>query len=167
MLYEDLTKTVGNTPMLHLNRFKKGELKAEIYAKLECFNPLSSIKDRAALSMIEDAEEKGLLKKGAVVVEPTSGNTGVGLAFVCAIKGYKLILTMPESMSIERRKLLAQLGAELVLTEASKGMTGSVEKAFEIAATYENAFIPNQFENQANADAHRKNTALEIINDMG
>jgi cysteine synthase A len=138
----------------------------EVWMKLEKTNPGGSIKDRIALAMIEDAEQKGMIKKDTVIVEPTSGNTGVGLAFVCAVKGYKLILTMPESMSIERRKLLALYGAELVLTPREKGMKGAIEKARELVLENKNSFMPLQFDNQANVDIHRKTTATEILQDF-
>jgi cysteine synthase A len=160
----DITKLVGNTPLVRLNKITKG-VDAEIVAKLEFFNPCGSIKDRIGVSMIEAAEKKGLLKKDSVVVEPTSGNTGIALAFVCAVKGYKLILTMPETMSIERRNMLKALGAELVLTPGSEGMNGAIKKAEEIAGKNKKAFIPQQFKNPANPEVHRRTTALEIWND--
>lgn len=159
----DMTELVGNTPMVKLNKLNKGG--AEIYLKLEYFNPANSIKDRAALQMITDAENDGRLVNGSVVIEPTSGNTGIGLAMVCAIKGYKLILTMPESMSIERRMLLSAYGAELVLTPASAGMKGAVDKALELSREYENSFIPSQFDNPSNPKAHVLNTSEEIWKD--
>lgn len=162
----NLTELVGHTPMLALNGFCKANgITCQIAAKLEYFNPLGSAKDRVALAMIEDAEQKGLLNKETVIIEPTSGNTGVGLAFVAAVKGYRLILTMPENMSEERKKLLAALGAQLVLTPASEGMQGSIDKARQIADELGNAWIPGQFSNPANADAHRKTTATEILRD--
>lgn len=161
---KDITKLVGGTPLVQINKLNANN-SHKIYAKLEFFNPLSSIKDRIALAMIEDAEQKGLLAPDSVIIEPTSGNTGIGLAFVAAVKRYKLILTMPESMSIERRKLLAALGADLVLTPASKGMKGAVEKAEELAGNAENTFFPQQFKNEANAEIHRKTTAQEIWQD--
>lgn len=163
---EDLTELIGNTPLLKMSRF--AELRGSygnIIAKLEYFNPLGSSKDRAALEMIEDAEKRGELTDGGVIIEATSGNTGIGLAYVAVIKGYKLILTMPENMSEERKKLLRALGAELVLTPAANGMNGAVQKANELKEEYGNAFIPNQFANPANPNAHRKTTAAEILRD--
>jgi cysteine synthase len=164
MIYKDITKTVGNTPLVRINRMVKG-LGAKIFVKVESFNPLSSVKDRLAVAMIDDAEIKGFIKEGTVIIEPTSGNTGIGLAFVCAARGYRLILTMPETMSIERRQLVAILGAEIVLTEGAKGMTGAVQKAEELAAEIPGSFIPQQFKNPANPEIHRKTTALEILSD--
>jgi len=165
-VYDNILQTVGNTPMVKLNRLaQEAGAKADIYAKLEFFNPLSSVKDRIALSMVEAAEASGKINKDTVMVEPTSGNTGIALAFVCAAKGYKLILTMPESMSVERRKMLKILGAELVLTEAAKGMKGAIEKAQEIANSNPNALILQQFMNPANPLIHRNTTANEIWND--
>lgn len=161
---EDITKLIGNTPLLAINRLNSTG-KAKIAAKLESFNPLSSIKDRIGYALIEDAEERGLINKDTVIIEPTSGNTGIGLAFVSAVKGYRLILTMPETMSIERRKLLKVFGAELVLTDGARGMSGAIEKAEELAATIPNSFIAQQFQNQANPDMHRKTTAEEIWSD--
>ncbi len=159
-LANSILDTVGGTPLVRLNRITEG-LDAEIYLKCEFFNPLGSVKDRIGKAMIEAAERSGLLKPGGLVVEPTSGNTGIALAFVCAAKGYKLLLTMPETMSIERRILLNMLGAEIVLTPGSKGMPGAIERARLIAAE-QNAFLPQQFENPANPDIHRRTTAEEI-----
>lgn len=158
--YDNITQTVGNTPLVRLNRINEGA--AVIYAKLEAFNPLSSVKDRAALAMIEGAEKRGELKSDSVIIEPTSGNTGLGLAMVAAVKGYRLIITMPETMSIERRKLLSALGAELVLTDGALGMKGAIAKANEIAASLEHSYIPSQFENRDNPDIHYKTTGPEI-----
>jgi len=163
-IFEDITKTVGNTPLVRLHRINQG-LNADILAKIESFNPLSSVKDRIGVAMIEDAEANGLLNTDSVIIEPTSGNTGIALAFVCAARGYRLILTMPETMSMERRQLLNILGAELVLTEAAKGMKGAVEKAEELAKTTPHSFMPQQFANPANPAIHRKTTAEEIWND--
>ncbi|TCO07036.1 cysteine synthase A [Natronoflexus pectinivorans] len=157
----NITELVGKTPLVKINKLVNADA-AELVAKCEFFNPAGSVKDRIALSMIEDAERKGILTKDSIIVEPTSGNTGVGLAFVSAVKGYKLILTMPESMSIERRKLLKKFGAELVLTPAANGMKGAIAKATEIAAENPNSFIPQQFKNLANPEIHRKTTAEEI-----
>ncbi len=160
---DNITQLIGKTPLVRLSSFSQDG--AEVVAKVESFNPLGSAKDRVGFAMIEDAEKKGLLKKGATVIEPTSGNTGVGLAFTCAVKGYKLILTMPESMSAERRALLAALGAELVLTPASEGMSGAIRRADELAAETEGSFIPGQFVNPANPEIHEKTTGPEIIAD--
>ncbi len=163
---ENLTELAGNTPMVKVSGFAaKHKIDSEIVAKLEYFNPLGSAKDRVGIALIEDAEKKGFIKDGAVIIEPTSGNTGVGLALSCAVKGYKLILTMPENMSRERILLLKALGAEIVLTDANKGMTGAIEKAREIKNNTENSFIPDQFNNPANADIHRKTTGPEILRD--
>lgn len=163
MLVESITELVGNTPLLHMQRFSDHhELAATVLAKLECFNPASSVKDRVALAMVIAAEKKGLLKRGGTIIEPTSGNTGIGLAWVAAARGYKLILTMPESMSIERRKLAAQFGAEVVLTPAAEGMTGAIARAEQLHAQIPDSFIPQQFSNSANPEAHRKTTAKEI-----
>jgi cysteine synthase len=163
-IFEDITKTVGNTPLVRLNRIAKG-LDAEVVGKLEFFNPLGSIKDRIAVSMIEDAEKKGLLKEGSVIIEPTSGNTGIGLAFVSAVKKYRLVLTMPDNMSIERCSMLEALGAEIVLTPGKKGMAGAVKKSEELANQIPGAFMPQQFRNPANPEVHRSTTAEEIWKD--
>lgn len=164
---KSLIELIGHTPLIELSGLEKElGLKARLIAKVEYFNPLGSVKDRAALGMITDAKEKGILKKGGAIIEPTSGNTGVGLAFISAIMGYRLKLTMPESMSIERRKLLKALGAEIVLTPSEKGMSGAIEKAKELLSEDETAFFPNQFENIANREMHRQTTAKEIIEDM-
>jgi len=159
-IFEDITATVGYTPLVRIN--KLGSVEATILIKLENFNPCSSIKDRIALWMIKDGEKKGLINSDTVIIEPTSGNTGIGLSFVCACRGYKLILTMPESMSIERRKILKMFGAEIVLTEAAGGMAGAVKKAEELVKQYENSFMPQQFKNPANPKVHREVTAEEI-----
>jgi cysteine synthase A len=161
---KDITGLIGNTPLVKLNKIGKGT-GASIIVKVESFNPLSSIKDRIALSMIEAAEKSGNVKKDTIFIEPTSGNTGIGLAFVCAAKGYKLVLIMPETMSIERRQLFKALGSEVILTEGSKGMSGAVEKAEEMAAADKKYLLLQQFENPANPEIHRKTTALEIWND--
>ncbi|HEV2438156.1 MAG TPA: cysteine synthase A [Verrucomicrobiae bacterium] len=160
-IYNNIVETVGRTPLVKLNKVTAG-LPATILLKCEFFNPLSSVKDRIGMSMIEDAEKRGVLKKDTVVIEPTSGNTGIALAFVCAAKGYKLILTMPETMSIERRTLLAMLGAKLVLTPGAEGMKGAIAKAEQLAKETPNSWIPQQFENPANVEIHRKTTAEEI-----
>jgi cysteine synthase len=160
----DITKTTCDTPMVWLNNIARG-IDARICGKLESFNPLSSVKDRIGVAMIDDAEEEGLLSKGATVVEPTSGNTGIGLAFTCAARGYKLILTMPETMSVERRNLLAVLGAEVILTSGSEGMRGAMAKAEELVASIPGSFMPMQFSNPANPRIHRETTAREIWDD--
>jgi cysteine synthase A len=157
----NLTDLIGRTPLLKLNRVSKG-LEAQVVVKLESFNPGGSVKDRIGFSMIKDAEEKGLLNKDSVIIEPTSGNTGIALALVAAIRGYRLILTMPDTMSIERRNLLKAYGAELVLTPGAKGMRGAIEKADELAAEIPNSFVPQQFNNPANPEIHRQTTAEEI-----
>ncbi|MBQ8808613.1 MAG: cysteine synthase family protein, partial [Clostridia bacterium] len=166
MIYKQITQLVGKTPLMELcNYEKENNIDAKIIAKLEFLNPGGSAKDRIAVRMIEQAEKEGVLKKGGIIIEPTSGNTGIGLAVVGAAKGYKVILTMPETMSVERRNLLRAYGAEIVLTEGSKGMTGAVEKANELAQKYENSFIPGQFENMYNPEAHYLTTGPEIWQD--
>mgnify|MGYP000538859861 CR=1 FL=1 len=165
-IYEDITKTIGNTPLVRINNLTKG-FNATILAKLESFNPLSSLKDRIGVSMMDAAEKSGKINKNTTIIEPTSGNTGISLAFICAARGYRLILTMPETMSVERRQLLKIFGAELVLTEGSKGMTGAIEKAKELAANTKNSYVPQQFNNPANPEIHRKTTAEEIWADTG
>jgi cysteine synthase A len=162
-IFDDITATVGCTPLVRIN--KLASAKTTVLAKLESRNPCGSVKDRIAVSMIKAAEDKGLIKSDTLIVEPTSGNTGIGLALVCAAKGYRLILTMPESMSIERRKLLRLFGAEIVLTPAERGMPGAVEKAEGLVAEYRSAFMPQQFKNPANPQVHRETTAKEILND--
>jgi cysteine synthase A len=163
---KNLTELIGNTPLLELSNYsRQNNLEAVLIAKLEYFNPLSSVKDRIGYAMIKDAEERGVLKKDSIIIEPTSGNTGIGLAFVAAARGYKLILTMPETMSLERRNLLKALGAELVLTPGPEGMQGAIRKAEELAAQTPHSFIPNQFTNPANPEIHRKTTAEEIWRD--
>lgn len=163
-IYNSITETVGQTPLILLQRLGKG-LPGRVALKMESRNPVASVKDRIGVAMIEDAEKKGLLKPGATVVEPTSGNTGIALAFTCAAKGYKLILTMPESMSVERRHLLRIFGAELVLTPAEKGMSGAIARAEEIVATTPGAWMPQQFKNPANPEVHRRTTAQELWED--
>ena len=166
-VYQHIYETVGHTPLVELTNLEKNlNLKAKIVAKVEFFNPGGSVKDRIALAMIEDAEAKGLLKKGSVIIEPTSGNTGIGLAMVAAAKGYHLILTMPETMSIERRNLAKAYGAEVVLTEGTKGMKGAIAKAQELANQYPNSFIPSQFTNPANPRVHYLTTGPEIYTDI-
>lgn len=163
-IYEELTDLIGGTPLVKLNKITVG-IKSEIVAKLESFNPGGSVKDRIALNMIKTAEGKGLINKDSVIIEPTSGNTGIGLAFVTAARGYRLILTMPDTMSVERRSLLKAYGAELVLTPGADGMNGAIKKALELAEEVPNSFIPQQFENLANPEIHRNTTAEEIWSD--
>lgn len=165
-IFSDVSHTVGKTPLVQLNHLTKG-LDTTVLAKLEFRNPLGSVKDRIGLSMIEAAEAEGRLSRDTLIVEPTSGNTGIGLAFVCALKKYRLILTMPETMSIERRKLLKHLGAEIVLTPGSEGMQGAIRKAKELLSKNTGAFMPDQFSNPANPEIHRKTTAVEIWDDTG
>lgn len=165
-IYKSVDQLIGNTPLLKLTKIEqKYELKANIYAKLEYFNPAGSVKDRIAKAMIDDAEERGILKPDSVIIEPTSGNTGIGLASVAAARGYRLIIVMPETMSIERRKLMEAYGAELVLTEGAKGMKGAIEKAEQLSKEIPNSFIPSQFENKANPKTHRESTGPEIYRD--
>ncbi len=164
MKVDNILQTIGNTPHVRINNLFRNDI--EVWMKVERFNPGSSIKDRIALAMIEDAEAKGLINKDTVIVEPTSGNTGIGLALVCAVKGYRLVLTMPESMSVERRKAMKAYGAELVLTAKELGMGGAIAKATELAAEHANSWIPQQFNNEANAEVHRNTTAQEILADF-
>jgi len=161
---DDITELVGNTPLVRLNRIAQG-LNGTVVAKLESFNPMSSVKDRTGLAMIDAAEKAGRIRKSSVIVEPTSGNTGIALAFVCAARGYRLVITMPETMSVERRQLLEALGAEVVLTPGSEGMTGAVRRAEALAAETPNSFMPQQFKNPANPRVHRETTAEEIWRD--
>ncbi len=163
-IYDDITRTVGRTPLVRINKMARG-LDANLLVKVESFNPLSSVKDRIGVAMIEAAERDGKLKENSVIIEPTSGNTGIALAFVAAAKGYRLILTMPDTMSIERRHLLNILGAEVVLTEGAKGMKGAIDRADELAAEIPDSFVPQQFNNPANPEVHRRTTAEEIWND--
>ena len=166
-VYESAYEMIGSTPLLHLRNLQEFlGLEANLYAKIESRNPSGSIKDRIALSMIEDAEERGIIKKGYTIIEPTSGNTGIGLASVAASKGYKAIMVMPETMSIERRKIIAAYGAEIVLTEGKKGMAGAIEKANELAKDIPNSFVPSQFDNPANPSIHYRKTGIEIYDDM-
>src|SRR6266581_4067726 len=163
-IYDEITQTIGHTPLVRLRRVV-GNARATVVAKLESFNPLWSVKDRIGVSMISAAERDGRINKDTTIIEPTSGNTGIGLAFTCAARGYKLTVTMPESMSLERRRLLKAFGAEIVLTPRERGMTGAIEKAKELLTSYPKSFMPQQFENPANPEIHRKTTAEEIWND--
>ena len=163
-IYDDITQTIGNTPLIRLRRVTNG-CQAEVVAKLENFNPLWSVKDRIGVAMIDAAEAQGKIKSDTVIIEPTSGNTGIALAFTCAARGYRLIVTMPESMSLERRRLLKAFGAEIVLTPAAEGMPGAVRKAEELVKNTPNAFMPQQFKNPANPEIHRRTTAEEIWRD--
>ena len=165
-IYKDIVETVGRTPLVRLNRVTAG-VPATILLKCEFFNPLGSVKDRIGMSMIDDAERRGIIKKDTTIIEPTSGNTGIALAFVCAARGYKLILTMPDTMSLERRTLLAMLGAKLVLTPGSEGMKGAIARAEQLARETPNSWIPQQFDNPANPEIHKRTTAEEIWNDTG
>lgn len=165
-VYDNISQLVGTTPLMKLNNYiAEHDLPATILAKLEYFNPAGSVKDRVAREMLDDAEARGLIKKGATIIEPTSGNTGIGLAAIAASRGYRAIMTMPETMSIERQNLLRAYGAEVVLTEGAKGMAGAIAKAEELAKTIDNSFLPGQFTNQANPQAHKKTTGVEIWND--
>lgn len=168
MLYKSLIELIGNTPLLELSRYNlENAVKARILGKLEYYNPLGSVKDRTAYSMLQAAEEQGVINKDSVIIEPTSGNTGIGLAFVAAAKGYRLIITLPENFSLERRSLLKALGADIVLTPAADGMPGAIEKARRLAAEIPGAFMPQQFDNPANPEIHRRTTAEEIWKDTG
>ncbi len=164
MKFSNILQSIGNTPSVRINKLYSSDF--DVYMKLERNNPGASIKDRIALAMVEDAESKGILTKNSVIIEPTSGNTGIGLALVCAVKGYKLVLVMPESMSIERRKIMATYGASFELTPREKGMKGAIEKAAELVNANPNAWMPQQFSNKANVEIHRKTTAVEILNDF-
>lgn len=164
-IFNDITETIGNTPLVRIRRLNIARKDTTLLVKIESFNPLASVKDRLGLALVNDAKEKGLIKDGTTIIEPTSGNTGIALSFVCAAKGYRLILTMPETFSAERRQLLRILGAELVLTDGSKGMRGAIEKAHELLQTIPNSYMPQQFDNPANPEIHRKTTAEEIWND--
>src|SRR5213595_1465590 len=165
-IYNDIVETVGRTPLVRLNKVTQG-VPATILLKCEYFNPLGSVKDRIGMSMIDDAEKRGILKKDTVIIEPTSGNTGIALAFACAARGYRLVLTMPETMSLERRTLLRMLGAELVLTPGTEGMPGAIRRAEQLVKETPNSHMPNQFSNPANPEIHRKTTAEEIWKDAG
>ena len=164
-VYNNIIETIGRTPLVRLNKIAEG-INPNIYVKIEAFNPGASVKDRICMAMIDRAEKEGIINKDTTIVEPTSGNTGIGLAIVCAARGYKLILTMPDSMTIERRKILAAYGSELVLTPAAGGMKGAIAKAEELAKDNDKVFIPQQFKNEANPEIHRKTTAIEIIDDL-
>src|SRR5438094_6003256 len=164
-IYDDITQCIGHTPLIRMRRAQGPDVKATIVAKLESFNPLWSVKDRIGVSMIDAAEKAGKIKPDTVIIEPASGNTGIGLAFTCAARGYKLIVTMPETMSLERRRLLKAFGAEIHLTPGEKGMNGAIARAKELLQEHPNSFMPQQFENPANPDVHRRTTAEEIWHD--